>query len=158
PAPSVMDLCGAAAAPSRGRARVGEQAPGATLVGGKAGSHFRGDERRLSVSKNTVALMHHIRKGWVPLSWGRTEIERVQEHCGTHASYSIVKQRKLHRPQVCSGLGFARLFSRSPKVRGRGAPEQTPEEDTRLSSAPPAFPAFAFHGARTRAAHSSRRG
>src|SRR5262244_1692489 len=58
---------------------------------------------------------------------------------------------EFHRPQFWSGLGFARLFFRSPKARGRGAPEQTPEEGTRLSSAPPAFPAFAFHGARTRA-------
>src|SRR5262249_50294621 len=66
-------------------------------------------------------------------------------------SYSMVKQRALHRPQVWSGVGFARLFSRSPKTRGCGAPEQTRKKDTRLSSAPPAFPAFAFHGARTQA-------
>src|SRR5215831_19461142 len=56
------------------------------------------------------------------------------------------------------GLGVGPSLFPFPKVRGCGAPEQTPEEDTRLSSAPPAFPAFAFHGARTRAAHSSRRG
>src|SRR5262245_64505406 len=56
---------------------------------------------------------------------------------------------EFHEPQVWSGLGSARLFFRSLKARGCGAPEQTPEEDTRLSSAPPAFPAFAFHGART---------
>src|SRR5215813_4029354 len=69
----------------------------------------------------------------------------------THSTYSIVKQPTLCRSRTLVGRGRARLFSRSPKVRGCGAPEQTPEEDTRLSSVPPAFPAFAFHGARTRA-------
>src|SRR5262249_38407017 len=72
-------------------------------------------------------------------------------HALARVSYSMVKQRALHRPQVWSGVGFARLFSRSPKTRGCGAPEQTRKKDTRLSSAPPAFPAFAFHGARTQA-------
>src|SRR5262249_21741110 len=33
-------------------------------------------------------------------------------------TYSIVKQRKLQRPQFWSGLGFARLFSHPPKSEG----------------------------------------
>src|SRR5262249_13497214 len=72
-------------------------------------------------------------------------------HALARVSYSMVKQRALHRPQVWSGVGFARLFSRSPKTRGCGAPEQTRKKDTRLSSAPPASPASASPGARTQA-------
>jgi len=115
-----------------------------------------------------------------PLSWGRTkrgQSPRTPGHariifspvarmsaatCGIKAPDIVSVTRATNvrlfncetamrsHPQVWSGLGFARLFSRSPKVRGCGAPEQTPRRKTRLSSAPPAFPAFAFHGARTR--------
>src|SRR5262249_14868548 len=57
---------------------------------------------------------------------------------------------KLRRPQGLVGLGVCPSLFPFPKTRGCGAPEQTRKKKTRLSSAPPAFPAFAFHGARTR--------
>src|SRR5262249_34374154 len=75
-----------------------------------------------------------------PLARGRTE-----------KTDSIVKQPRFVGPRFGRAWGLPVSFSIPPNVRGCGAPEQTPEEDTRLSSAPPAFPAFAFHGARTRA-------
>src|SRR5262245_8994554 len=53
-------------------------------------------------------------------------------------------------PPGLVGLGVGPSLLPSPQTRGCGAPEQTPRRKTRLSSAPPAFPAFAFHGARTR--------
>src|SRR5215831_12244008 len=68
---------------------------------------------------------------------------------------TILANIELSNSRVSSAPGFGRAWGRPvsffpfPQTRGCGAPEQTPEEDTRLSSAPPAFPAFAFHGART---------
>src|SRR5262249_60670254 len=76
----------------------------------------------------TQSFRRHLTPG-PPLPRGRTEKNGF--NCET---------AKLKRPQVWSGLGFARLFFPSPKVRGRGAPEQAQEEGTRLSSAPPLFP------------------
>src|SRR5262249_5125431 len=94
----------------------------------------------------------------LPLARGRTERGRAQEHRGTHASYSVIKQPSFRGPSFGRAWGLPVSFPVPPNVRGCGAPEQTRKKDTRLSSAPPAFPAFAFHGARTRAAHSIRRG
>ena len=116
-----------------------------------------------------------------PLSWGRTkrgQSSRTPGHariifspvarmsaatCGIKAPDIVsvtratnVRLFNCETAQASSapgllGLGVGPSLFPFPQTRGCGAPEQTPEEDTRLSSAPPAFPAFAFHGARTRA-------
>src|SRR5262249_52581433 len=62
-------------------------------------------------------------------------------------SYSIVIQPCFVGPRFGQAWGLPVSFPIPPNVRGCGAPEQTREEGTRLSSAPRAFPVFAFDGA-----------
>src|SRR5262249_31225304 len=86
----------------------------------------------------------------------RASGERVAECAARSAQNSASVCIQLLNSQASSppglvGLGVCPSLFPFPQTRGRGAPEQTPEDGPRLPSAPRAFPAFASHGARTRA-------